>query len=69
MNAYSPLPKIEQTAKIELVKHASNKYVYGVGDSLSPTIKDDQGNTISYVFTVDSLTDDCATLTFTKNKK
>lgn len=42
-------------------------FTYIVGDSLSSTLKDSQGNTISYVFTVDSLTETTATLTFTKN--
>ena len=52
---------------IELVKSSSKQYVYGVGDSLAPTVKDDQGNTIAYTFTVDSIADGVATLTFTKN--
>ena len=52
---------------IELVKSRSFEYVYGVGDSLSSSIKDDQGNKIAYTFTVDSLSNGSATLTFTKN--
>lgn len=52
---------------IELVKSRSFEYVYGVGDSLSSSIKDDQGNKIAYTFTVDSLSNGNATLTFTKN--
>ena len=53
---------------IELVKSTKDSYTYGVGDTISKTTKDDQGNTLSYVFTVDSLTDTTATITFTKNK-
>ena len=52
---------------IELVKSSSKQYVYRVGDSLAPTVTDDQGNKISYTFTVDSIADGVATLTFTKN--
>lgn len=52
---------------IELVKSRSFEYVYGVGDSLSSSIKDDQGNKIAYTFKVDSLSNGNATLTFTKN--
>ena len=53
---------------IELVKSTKDTYTYGAGDTISKTTKDDQGNTLSYVFTVDSLTDATATITFTKNK-
>ncbi len=62
---------------IEFVKctstEADGTFTYIVGDSLSSTLTDDQGNKISYTFTVDSLTNTTetttgqATLTFTKN--
>ena len=52
---------------IEYVKSPADTYTYIEGDSLSSSIKDDQGNTIAYTFTVDSLTEDSATLTFRKN--
>lgn len=52
---------------IELVKSASGDYVHTQGVSSSSSLVDDQGNKISYAFTVDSLTSDSATLTFTKN--
>ena len=50
---------------IEYVKSAEGNYTYAVGDSL-PTVTDDNGNTLGYTFTVDALTADSATLTFTK---
>lgn len=50
---------------IEFVKSAGDTFTYVVGDSL-PTVTDDQGNTLCYTFTVDALTADSATLTFTK---
>ena len=52
---------------IEFVQSSSRDYVYGKGDSLPSNTKDDFGNKIAYTFTVDSLTKDSATLTFTKN--
>ena len=52
---------------IEFVPTVYDEYVYGVGDSLSATTEIDSGDTIAYMFTVDALTDDYATLTFTKN--
>lgn len=52
---------------IEFVKSSSYEYVYGAGDSLSASVKDDQGNKLAYTFTVDSLGKDSATLTFIKN--
>ncbi len=51
---------------IEFVKSADDTFTYVVGDSL-PTVTDDQGNALCYTFTVDALTADSATLTFTKN--
>ena len=53
---------------IEYVTTKTGEYVYGVGDSLSASTTDDQGNKIAYTFMVDALTDTTATLTFTKNK-
>ena len=50
---------------IEFVKSSEGKFTYAVGDSL-PTTTDDQGNALGYTFTVDSLTDGVATITFTK---
>lgn len=53
---------------IEYIKLSQTSYVYGVGDSLAAETKTDTGAKIAYTFTVDSLTDSTATLTFTKNK-
>ena len=53
---------------IEYVKISKTSYVYGVGDSLSAATKTDKGAKIAYTFKVDNLTEDSATLTFTKNK-
>ena len=50
---------------IELVKSSDDTYTYIEGDSL-PTQTDDQGNSLSYGFTVDSINGDVATITFTK---
>ena len=52
---------------IEYVKSPNDTFTYIEGDSLSSSLKDDMGNKIAYTFTVDSLTADSATLTFTKN--
>lgn len=52
---------------IELLKAGYGSYVYGVGDSLSSSVTDSQGDKIAYTFTVDSLTEQSATLTFQKN--
>jgi VCBS repeat-containing protein len=52
---------------IEFVLSAKGNYVYGAGDRISATTKDDQGNKIAYTFTVDSLTSNSATITFKKN--
>ena len=51
---------------IEFVKNG-NKFVYKTGDSLSSTTKDDNNKKVPYTFTVDSITTDKATLTFTVN--
>ncbi len=55
---------------IEYVMHTDTEtgdeiYTYVAGDSL-PSVTDDQGNSLGYTFTVDSLTDSNATITFTK---
>lgn len=50
---------------IELVKSSDDTYTYVAGDSL-PNVNDDQGNSLSYDFTVDSINGDVATITFTK---
>ena len=52
---------------IEFVKSPKDTFTYVAGDNLSTTVKDDNGNKIAYTFTVDSLTADSATITFTKN--
>ena len=52
---------------IEFITTESGEYVYGVGDSLSAATKNDSNKAIAYTFTVDSITADSATLTFTKN--
>ncbi|MBE5739899.1 MAG: hypothetical protein E7349_03465 [Clostridiales bacterium] len=53
---------------IEFVKTSKGGFVYGEGERLSSNIKDDEGAKIPYTFTVDKLTKDVATITFTKNK-
>lgn len=57
-----------QNNLLEFIKISKTSYVYGVGDSLAADTKTDTGAKIAYTFTVDSLTEDTATLTFTKNK-
>lgn len=52
---------------IEYVKSTSDTFTYIAGDTVPADTKDDRGNTIAYTFTVDSLTSDTATITFTKN--
>ncbi len=53
---------------IEYVKSASDTFTYVVGDRLPTNLKDDQGNSMAYSFTIDSITATKATITFTKNK-
>jgi hypothetical protein len=53
---------------IEFVLSTKGRYIYLVGDTISANTTDDQGNTISYTFTVDALTSSTAKITFTKNK-
>lgn len=50
---------------IELVKSTEGNFTYIEGDSI-PAVKDDQGNALCYGFTVDSIDEDTATVTFTK---
>ena len=50
---------------IELVKSNLGNYTFVSGDRL-PSLTDDQGKSLLYTFTVDSITDGVATLTFTK---
>ena len=50
---------------IEFVKSAEDNFTYVVGDTL-PTVTDDNGDALCYNFTVDALTSDYATITFTK---
>lgn len=50
---------------IEFVKCVNDTYTYIKGDTI-PATKDDSGNVLCYTFTVDSLTTDTATITFTK---
>lgn len=52
---------------IEFVKFTSYQIIYTQGCTSSADTIDDQGNRISYTFTVDSLTDEYATITFNKN--
>ncbi len=52
---------------IEFVKSPEDTFTYVVGDSLSNNTINDLGNKIAYTFTVDSLENGVATLTFTKN--
>ena len=52
---------------IEFVKSPEDTFTYVAGDSLSANVKTDGGEKIAYTFTVDSLTADSATITFTKN--
>lgn len=50
---------------IEFVKSATDTFTYVVGDSL-PSVTDNQGSSLAYSFTVDSIDGGVATLTFTK---
>ncbi len=50
---------------IEFVKSENDTFTYIVGDTL-PATRDDSGTWLGYTFTVDALTADTATITFTK---
>jgi hypothetical protein len=52
---------------ISLVKSADGEYLFGEYDSLSANEKTDDGQKVAYVFTVNKLTEDGATITFRKN--
>jgi M6 family metalloprotease-like protein len=49
---------------IEFVKSSADTFTYIEGDTL-PAVTDDDGDTLAYTFTVDSITDSYATITFT----
>ena len=51
---------------VEFVTTGEGNFTYAQGDRL-PSVTDDQGNGLCYSFTVDSIEDGKATLTFTKN--
>ena len=50
---------------IEFVKSDKGNFTYVEGDGM-PSVTDDQGSSLSYGFTVDSIDGDVATITFTK---
>ena len=50
---------------IEFVLSSEGNYTYVEGDTL-PSTTDDFGNALGYTFTIDSLTEESATITFTK---
>lgn len=50
---------------IEFVKSTEGNFTFAEGDTL-PTVTDDQGNTLCYTFTVDSIENGQATITFTR---
>lgn len=50
---------------IEYVRSAEDTYTYVVGDTL-PSVTDDYGDELGYTFRIDALTDDYATITFSK---
>ena len=52
---------------IEFITNPDGDITHITGMSSSSSIVDDQGNKISYIFTVDSMTEDYATITFVKN--
>ena len=50
---------------IEFVKSGNDTYTYTVGDTM-PSTTDDSGNELGYTFMIDALTEEYATITFTK---
>ncbi len=52
---------------LEFVKSTADEFTYVVGSSISANTKDSQGNKIAYTFSIDALTENEATITFTKN--
>lgn len=57
-------PQGTENNLIEFVLY-NNSFIYGVGDTMSGVI-DDYGNELIYIFTVDALREEYATITFTK---
>ena len=49
---------------IEFVKSAEGNFTYVEGDVMPP-VTDDQGNTLGITFTVDAVTEEYVTITFT----
>ncbi len=52
---------------LEFVKSTADEFTYVVGSAISANTKDSQGNKIAYTFSIDALTANEATITFTKN--
>ena len=50
---------------VEFIKSSSGDYVYGAGDKL-PSVTDDNGDALGYTFTIVSIGENEATITFTK---
>lgn len=58
-------PNSTKNNLIEYVVSGDDDYIYTVGEAL-PTTTDDSGNELIYTFIVDALTEEYATITFTK---
>lgn len=52
---------------IELVESADGNYLFGEYDGLGANVTTDNGQKVAYVFTVNEITEDNATITFRKN--
>lgn len=52
---------------IEFVKSAGDTFTYVVGDTLPSDVIDDNGAALKYTFTIDELTSETVTITFTVN--
>ena len=50
---------------IEFVKSAGDTFTYIAGDTLPNNVVDDNGEALKYTFTIDALTSDYVTITFT----
>ena len=50
---------------LEFVTALDGDYIFGSGDTL-PLTYDDSGNALGYTFTIENLTGNSATITFTK---
>lgn len=59
---------IEYVQSAPDAEDANGTYTYIAGDTLPNNIKTDSGETLAYNFVVDSITEDAATITFTKNQ-